>query len=306
VDDPGLAPENVGRRGRGYLSGRLRLVGFVVGLALLAAAIAVVWMRRDTVADALAAVDTVRPAHVALLLGAVVANVVLSAFFLHALIRRYGHVGRLEMQALVAATTLLNYLPLRPGLFGRMAYHRTVNGIPVVDTAKTIVQSAVITTAIAGYVAVASLITVRLEISLWTGVLVPPVLIALACIPPVSRSWAIPVALRYAEILVWALRYHAAFLVLGSPISPTVALAFACASVIASMVPFVSNGLGLREWAIGLLAPVLTAYPMELGMTADLVNRAGELVVVGVLGATGIALLAKGTVRSRAARPEPE
>jgi hypothetical protein len=50
------------------------------------------------------------------------------------------------------------------------------------------------------------------------------------------------------------------------------------------MVPLVSNGLGLREWAIGLLSPAIASHDMELGLTADLVNRAAELIVVSVAG----------------------
>jgi hypothetical protein len=59
---------------------------------------------------------------------------------------------------------------------------------------------------------------------------------------------------------------------------------FACISVIATLVPLVSNGLGLREWAVGLLAPALAFHHVDLGITADLVNRAAELLVVVVAG----------------------
>jgi hypothetical protein len=93
-------------------------------------------------------------------------------------------------------------------------------------------------------------------------------------------------------VIVWAVRYHAAFTLIGSPIPPATALAFACISMIASMVPLSSNGLGLREWAIGAAAPMLTAYQLELGLTAELVNRAAELAMVTVVGLAGAGYLA--------------
>ncbi|MHC4784997.1 MAG: hypothetical protein ACYTE6_03445, partial [Planctomycetota bacterium] len=71
---------------------------------------------------------------------------------------------------------------------------------------------------------------------------------------------------------------------------------FACLSVVPMLVPFVGNGLGLREWAVGLAAPLLTPYVLGLGLAAELLNRAAELVVIVILGLGGIAWL---TLRAR-------
>ena len=98
--------------------------------------------------------------------------------------------------------------------------------------------------------------------------------------------------IRYVEVFVWAARYYAAFKLIDYTISIESALAFACISMIATLVPFFSNGLGLREWAIGLAAQLLTEYQLEHGITAELVNRAGELIVVLIVGLVGIAWLA--------------
>ncbi len=59
------------------------------------------------------------------------------------------------------------------------------------------------------------------------------------------------------------------------------------------LVPTGGNGLGVREWAIGLAAPLLTDYQIELGLTADLVNRAAELVVIVVAGLASITWLGR-------------
>jgi len=233
------------------------------------------------------------PGLVALLLAGVAGNVLLTGLLFSLLISRYGRVGVLEMQALIASATLINFLPLRPGLFGRIAYHKAVNRILAVHSAKTIIQAAILSVSIVVYLGLVIAISGALHVSLVYGVVAPlPVLAAGTAIPRL-RIWMAAALLRYLEVFVWAMRYYAAFALIGAPVDATGALAFACVSMIATMVPLVSNGLGLREWAIGLTAPFLTEYVLELGITAELVNRAAELVVIAVLGLAGIAWLAR-------------
>jgi hypothetical protein len=265
-----------------------------VGFALLAGAGVLLWSRRGDLAAALEAAEAPRVTDVAALLACVVANVVLTAAYLRLILSRYGRVGALEMQAVIAAATLMNYLPMRPGLFGRIAYHRRVNGIPVASTARSIVEAAALSVGIALYLAAVAVVSGRLGWSLWYGVAAPLPVLAVAAWG-LRRGGLVPAALlRYLEILVWALRYHLAFTIIGQPVPATAALAFACVSVIATMVPVVGNGLGLREWAVGLLAPFLAGVSLEIGVTADLVNRGAELIVIGALGCAGLAWLSRG------------
>jgi hypothetical protein len=265
--------------------------GLVVGLALLAAAIVTVAGERETITQALDAVQHPSLWRVGLLAVAVVANLVLSALTLSVLISRYGRVAAIEMQALVAASALLNFLPLRPGLFGRIAYHRAVNAIPAVATVKTVFQAAGLSMAVAAYLALALVVSRWLAMPLWVPVGLPVPLLAIALAIRPARVWVAAGLIRYLEVMVWALRYHLAFALLGSPIDPHSALAFSCLSLVAMLVPIVGNGLGLREWAVGLAAPLLTPYVLGLGLTADLVNRATELVVILLLGLGGMAWL---------------
>jgi len=275
--------------GRGRLW--LRRAGYFLGIALLLGAIAMVWRQRSTIAAALEAVERPDPIAIAMLAGSVAANVVLSAVFIRLLISRYGRVGMLEMNAVVAAASLANFLPLRPGMFGRIAYHKAVNGIAARDTVKTIIQSLVISLAIAVGLCGVMLLTHEIGRGLVVGVTTPVVLLAAATAIRPARLAATATLVRYLEVLVWAVRYHAAFTLIGAPIEPDVAVAFACVSVVATMVPFVGNGLGIREWAVGLLAPVLTGYQLELGVGAELINRAAELIVITGLGIAGMAWL---------------
>ncbi|MHC4948066.1 MAG: hypothetical protein ACYTG1_07370, partial [Planctomycetota bacterium] len=258
---------------------RLRPVGLLVGVLLLAAAVVSVARQGDVLAAALAAVRSPAPLPLAQLLVAVALNLGLTGLVFSVLIARYGRVGRLEMQALIASTALLNYLPLRPGLPGRLAYHRLVNGIPVVDAGRTVVEALALTVGLAGILAAALAAAARGGPPL---VAVVPALaagLAAAGLWPAARRWAWAAGLRLVDLVAWALRYHASFALLGAPIEADTAVALACVSVIATMVPLASNGLGLREWAIGLAAPLLTDCRLELGLTAELVNRAAELLV---------------------------
>lgn len=277
----------------------LRWVGLAIGAGLLAAAVVTVAREHETIAGALDAVRRPTVGMVLLLVAAVAANIVLAGLTISVLMSRYGRVGLLEMQALIAASALLNFLPLRPGLFGRIAYHKTRNDIPALDSVKTVVQAAGLSMAVAAYLALALVVAGRLAVPLWVPVGLPvPLLVAATVFRP-PRVWVVAGLIRYLEIMVWALRYHAAFALLGSPIDANGALAFACVGSMAMLVPFVGNGLGLREWGIGLAAPLLTPYALELGLAAELVNRAAELIVILAMGLCGMAWVAARVRRAK-------
>lgn len=273
----------------------VKRVGVLAGLLLLVGAIAMVWMRRVTIATALDEIREPSPMLLAILLASVAVNIMLSGVVFHQLVSRYGRVGVGEMQAVIASATLANYLPLRPGLFGRLAYHKMANDIPVSDSAKTVLQALGCTVVTAVYLAAALGATAAMEVSIWIGVLTPAPLLVVAGAMSSRRNLLWAMAARYVEVLVWAVRYWAAFALIGVDLAPGAALAMAVIAVITMMVPFVSNGLGLREWAIGLTAPLFVDQiaQMEIGITAELINRGAEIIVVTIMGLIGMAVLAR-------------
>lgn len=278
-------------------SGRIRVPRFVRWLAMIVAlglflgALLMVWQQRETVLEAVLAIDAPAPRLVAMLFAAIVGGLVLSGATFHLLLRRFGNVGWIEMQALIAATGLLNFLPLRPGVVGRVAYHRQVNRIPILHSSRTIVEAAIISLSVAVYLAASAGMTIWLGANLWVVGFAPvPVLLIGALIPTV-RLWSVCAILRFCDVALWSVRYHAAFGLLGLGLPHESALAFASISVIATMVPLISNGLGLREWAVGLLAPLLTSYQLTLGLTAELINRAAELIVIVIVGLVSLTWL---------------
>ncbi|PJF23684.1 MAG: hypothetical protein CUN53_21640, partial [Phototrophicales bacterium] len=96
------------------------------------------------------------------------------------------------------------------------------------------------------YVAIAAATAHAVSISPWVIALVPP-LAAVATagvLPRWAGVWAAAAAVRYLEVLIIAVRYYTAFDMIGAPIDWIGAFAFACVSVMASMIPVLSNGLG--------------------------------------------------------------
>lgn len=298
-------PEPISRR-----SVLLRRAGLIAGVLLLSAALVMVWRKHEIITGALESIQqlsTVRLiCYPAILTGSVAISIVLSGAVFSLLISRYGKVGVLEMQALMAASTLLNFVPLSPGLFGRIAYHRAVHDISAINSAKTVLQATVLSAVATLYVAGATFLSLRLDWSIWPLALAPIPALAAVGVAVLTvnsfrpiRIWPWAGLFRYLEVIATAGRYYAAFALIGSPIAPSSALALACVSMVARLVPFFSNGLGLREWAIGLLSPLLAEHQVGLGITADLLNRAAELLVVLALGLAGIAWL----THHRRARP---
>jgi len=188
---------------------------------------------------------------------------------------RYGRVPFAEMYALLGTAWLLNHLPMRPGLIGRIAYHKAVHGIALRHSSVVLVQAL----ACAG-IAAAVLLT-QLLASRWgaggavnDSLLTTPLLLvsgALCGAWIAVRIWSArrsansqrcrtmsaildATALRYADAVVWAARYAVAFAIAGEPLGVAGAVAVALASQLAMLMPV---QLGVREWVVGLTAASL-------------------------------------------------
>ncbi len=269
--------------------GKVRPIGAAVGLLLLAAAITVVLRERGLLSEALQSLQSAPVSTVAMLLGSVASSVALTGLVFWILTSRFGRISLAEMQALMAATSLANYLPLRPGLVGRVLFHRARHGIRARDSLRTIVE-AMLLTAVALALLVPAILLSRGggTGAAWLASAAPFALGAAGLAVPRFRTLAWAFELRYLETLLTALRYHLSFALVGAPLPWTASTAVACVSMIATMVPFVSNGIGLREWSIGLLAPLLADVTLERGLAAELVHRAAEVAVIVPLGLLGL------------------
>lgn len=283
------------------------ILGFIVGVGLLIAAIAAVAGKHDIRAQ-LSASFADGPWWIialACLLPAV--NWVLTSATFWALTARFGEVRFIEMSWAIGAAWVFNYLPLRPGMLGRFAYHKIVHGVRVRDSARVVVE-AMLASIVGGAVmlGLALAMPAQADASAWVIVLAAPmVLSAIAAAALWKRgAWgvmALAGALRYGELLVWLGRYAIAFFLIGAPIDFRTACIVTVVSQLMLTIPISGNGLGVREWGVGLTAGALYAAgaidapdvnaATALGLAADLVVRGMELlpaVVVGVLSSTMI------------------
>jgi len=291
---------------------------YAVGLALVA--LALIWMgvrHRGEFVEALGRASEAPPILIASLFVLPALNWLAVSMSFWILTVRFGRVDGTEMGALIGSAWLLNYLPLRPGLIGRIAYHKKVNQIRVRDSVRVLIESVSLT-----FGAIACLIFAAIVVRMTGAESAAAIVIAsiglltivgAAVFASVGSVWwrfCAAFALRIADMLIWSARYAAAFAIVGHPIEFGQAVAIAAVSQIAIAVPISGNGLGLREWMVALTAGALAwqtgdagfdSNEAAFGMTADLINRAAELVVAGVIGSVSIAALTR-----RAARPPAE
>ncbi len=284
-----------------------KAIGYALGLLLLGAAVAAVATQGNP-ADTLAPLLRADPLLVIALIAATAATPVAVAIGFWATTNRYGDVTAKEMTALISAAWLLNYLPLWPGMFTRLAYHKAVNNITVKDAVKGILWANAINTVNAALLAVAT-IGVAAAIGptqpIMSGVAIAApagVMLALA-----ARAKADPpardphrhflytcAAVRYAELHLWAIRYWLVFALLDTPITWLGAAALAALVTLAKTVPIAPNGVGVRTWAVAGIVPAFavlnladpnTATPdWQAAATADLVLLAAELAVALPMG----------------------
>ena len=290
-----------------------KLLTYATGLALVL--LAVVWivvLHRGEFVDAIGRASEAPPLLLASLLVLPVLNWFIVSMSFWVLTVRFGRVDAPEMGALIGSAWLLNYLPMRPGLVGRIAYHKKVNDIRVRDSVRVLIESMSLTFAAIACLIIAAIVVrftgVESAATIVVGGIGLLTIVGAVVFASAGSVWwrfCAAFALRIADMLIWSARYAVVFAVVGHPIEFGQAVAIAAVSQIAIAVPISGNGLGLREWMVALTAGALPAWYVgesgfgaseaAVGMTADLINRAAELVVAGVIGSVSIAALTRRT-----------
>lgn len=297
---------------------RWQIVGYAIGLLLFMLAIFAVVTQGDVFVDAMSNIGDAPFWLISLAFILPLLNWLVVSLSLWTLTSAYGRVGLWEMTALLANAWLLNYLPLRPGMAGRITYHKLVNRIRVRDSAKVVLQATAMTgisLVILGAIALG--LGDRFGAQAWAIALAAPVVVlgltALALARhEFMRRMTLALLLRHIDMLVWVARYAVVFALIDQPLGLVGAVIFAMVSQIAMLVPFTGNGLGVREWFIGqtaVLGIVAGLDHQAIGLTADLMNRAGGLAVsipVGLSAAWWVSRrLARFGGESAPADPEP-
>ncbi|MBC8203111.1 MAG: hypothetical protein H8E91_04710 [Planctomycetes bacterium] len=283
-------------------SNKTRIIGWIVSVALLSAAVFTIWSRWDDLSKAIESIERPNLWSLTSLPCITLLAVACVSESFRSLLNRKGvakegskPIGRNEMFWLIMVAGMLNWLPMRAGLIGRTVYHSKVNGIPASSSLRILVETIVILICMA---------IVALSLAVLSNIFSIPVLIALVfpvlVLLPLScktqmKPFSLAITFRYLDVLLLALRYWIIFGLMDYDISPETAILLAGAGSIASLLPLPTGGLGGREWIIGLVASWVTVFPsaIALGLIADLVNRLVELVVVIPFGLLGQHFLRK-------------
>lgn len=296
------------------------ITGFIIGVALLGAAGWAVFSRPEMRRQLAASLADGPWWLVALLCVLPAVNWVLTSATFWALTGRFGRVGFVEMSWAIGAAWVFNYLPMRPGMLGRFAYHKIVNQVRIRDSARVVIE-AMLASIVGGAVVlgIALVLPVEAPTWVWSAVLLVPMLLAgiIAGATWQCGAWsrvALAGSLRYCEILVWLVRYVAAFSLIDAPIDLRTAAIVTAVSQLALAIPISGNGLGIREWGVGLTTGALFAAGVieapdasaatALGLAADLLVRGAELLPAIVIGLLASVMIVRHTHRATATRAE--
>jgi hypothetical protein len=302
----------------------IRAVGFLLGVLLLAAAAFVLIGQREELLRCWQAARAAPAWLVLAILLLPLVNWLLTSLIFWALTRRFGAVGLREMSMLIGSAWLLNMLPFKPGLMGRIAYHKAISGIPIA-TSLAVTVTALLTGGVGIVLAISAQVAINssLRAAVPARLLAPIIAIvfALALLPGAAFAWinarkgrpalaggpaaAFAVAVRVADTHVWALRYFLAFHLIGLDQPYGVCVVVSGVSQIAGQFPI---QFGLREWSVGISSAVLRpiapgggagAAIAVPGLTADLVCRAAEIACALPVGLVSTLLVYRHLRRKR-------
>lgn len=269
-------------------------IGFAVGLLLIAAVVVVLIQNSGQFTEAMRAASHAHWWLIAAMLLLPVCNALIVAWSFQVIMNRFGRVPYDDMLALILSAWLLNYLPMRPGLMGRLVYHKTVHRVSLKRSLAVSVALALMTALAAAHLlAVWMAFTQGIVVGSATLVVSAAGVYWLAGIAADrSPAGAVPrgalraaLLMRYADLAVWAVRLSVAFAIIGEPIPIMIGVLLAAAIQLAYLFPLTGSGLGVAEWAVGLVVAVTaTSLTMEDGFAASLINRAAELATAIPLG----------------------
>ena len=193
-----------------------------------------------------------------------------------------------KMWHLTAAIEVLGYLPLA-AWGSRAIYLRLWHAVPVRQSILALALALGVTLVAVGVLLVGLLAPEGMQRAL--AALAALGVVTIVSIPILKRLTPRPAAatwlwlpLKGLDLAVHGARLSLAMLVLDHAIDPMQAMLAAAAGVVVRLARLTPAGLGLREWAIGLAVVQTAGLPAALALTAALVDRAVETVIVLAVG----------------------
>ncbi len=273
-----LAPVEAFRRASA--KGAPRVVAFAIGAVLLALAALAVWRHRDALAAADASLRNPPPWAVAALPLSVLASILIGGVILKRLLRMHPTLPLGELAALVAASSLFNLLPLKPGLAGRIAWQRRHQGVAIPTLLRASVATVLLSMAAVATGIAAVLLSRQIAVPAAAGLAATAVLLLALCRLRSVGVYAELLWWRLLDLGAWSIRIAAAFEAIGLGIDADGAIALACVAMATGAVPVIGSAIGVREWAVALLAPLLAGVAWENALAAELLGRAVEVLVL--------------------------
>lgn len=273
----------------------LRIAFYLLAAGLMALAIKIAVSQVDW-----QSLKQIAPAQWLMLIAAVMINLTLAGVMFWSVTLSFDASPRVRfgrMMTLVAASALLNYLPLRPGLLGRAAYLKTHHQLPIRQSFVILLVVLVMGTLVTLTVGLLAwlmenpwLLTAGLALAGMLGMaLAKPV--AIKCLRrPVHQAW-LWVLIRLIDTLVAGFRLWLAFAILGQTMDYRQALLAGAAGLLVAMIGLTPNGLGLKEWVIALMIHTLAVASWEQALAASLLDRAIEAIVIIPVGLLAMLLL---------------
>ena len=291
-----------------------RWAGYTLGAVLLIACIVMAVRGGDWQLLARAAWEDV-----AAVLGIILLNALTSSVIFWYLTRPFEQpdcpIPLERMLALIAASSLLNYLPLRAGLIGRAAYLKREHGIGYRQSVTVLFVAIALSAMIYAMFLLAVLLPQHygdIPLIIATGMVI---VVSAAAYVTLNRlksntvgRWAeggsIALVLRTMEVALTSLRLSLIFGMVGYDLRLTEAVVLATCGMFITLVGITPNGLGLREWLYGLIAASGffggdVKGGLQLGLQVALIDRAAEALVVIPSGLAGMVYLKNKSRRSR-------
>lgn len=289
----------------------LQIVGFIVGLGLLAWCI----LRARDQSD-LARLGEVSPGAIAALVACTLVSVVANGAIFWSIIQPVSRLRFLDVQLVNCVVNLLNYAPVRLGVLTRLAHHRRVDRLDYLTLVAWYASVALIVLMMMACLVASTMLATMLRggVDLVWGVIFAAMLLAgSACLVWISSHHVLArylrgtqrlmnhrgyltltMTLRIIDMVAYSGRLYLAFGILGITLPLSDLIYLAIISMLAGITPV--GNLGFRDWAVAFFAPLLISPELameagnleELRWAAVLVDRAAEAVVFIPLGIIGL------------------
>ena len=201
-------------------------------------------------------------------------------------------IGFVKMGRLIAASSLLNYLPLKPGLIGRAIYLKSHHGLSLRQSALIWLIVMAVTAGVFGVLGAVAILVRSDQFAHGVGVSMASLaLLSMVAAPlargllkrPVVAGWSW-VLIKLADLLAEAARLWLAMSIVGPAIGYVDVIAASAAGMVVRLIGLTPNGLGVREWAIAGVLQSLAGVGSSQAVLAALIDRAVEVLILVPLG----------------------